>query len=105
MHARSGGAIEVMGMLHGKVIGNSIVIMDAFGLPVEGTETRVNASAAANEFMIDHIEQMKLVRLSFFGLSLFNVCPYRFSGCSAGERARMVSQPPRLRMLAVRDRR
>jgi len=26
--------------------------MDSFGLPVEGTETRVNASNDANEFMI-----------------------------------------------------
>jgi len=25
--------------------------MDSFGLPVEGTETRVNAGSEANEFM------------------------------------------------------
>ena len=30
--------------------------MDAFGLPVEGTETRVNAGAEADEYMIAHTE-------------------------------------------------
>jgi COP9 signalosome complex subunit 5 len=29
--------------------------MDAFGLPVEGTETRVNAGAEANEYMVDYV--------------------------------------------------
>ena len=40
MHARSGGNLEVMGLLLGKVDGNVMVVMDAFALPVEGTETR-----------------------------------------------------------------
>jgi COP9 signalosome complex subunit 5 len=35
---------------------DAFYVMDAFGLPVEGTETRVNAGADANEYMIDHIE-------------------------------------------------
>lgn len=30
--------------------------MDAFPLPVEGTETRVNAGAGANEFMVTFTE-------------------------------------------------
>ncbi|EFX73885.1 hypothetical protein DAPPUDRAFT_109433 [Daphnia pulex] len=41
-HARSGGHLEVMGLLLGKVDANTMVVMDAFALPVEGTETRVN---------------------------------------------------------------
>ena len=35
--------------------------MDAFGLPVEGTETRVNAGAEANEFMCSHIDACERV--------------------------------------------
>ena len=30
--------------------------MDSFGLPVEGTETRVNAGSEANEFMCEYID-------------------------------------------------
>ena len=44
-HARSGGDIEVMGVMQGKVVGDAFVVLDAFALPVEGTETRVNAAA------------------------------------------------------------
>ncbi|MCJ8745863.1 hypothetical protein PDJAM_G00135270 [Pangasius djambal] len=41
MHARSGGNLEVMGLMLGKVDGETMMIMDSFALPVEGTETRV----------------------------------------------------------------
>ena len=34
-----------MGLLLGKVDANVMVVMDSFALPVEGTETRVNAQA------------------------------------------------------------
>ncbi|GMQ01070.1 hypothetical protein CsSME_00047851 [Camellia sinensis var. sinensis] len=33
---------------------DSIIVMDAFALPVEGTETRVNAQADAYEYMVDY---------------------------------------------------
>ena len=36
MHAQSGGNIEVMGSLQGRVQGNSLVIVDSFELPVQG---------------------------------------------------------------------
>ena len=36
--------------------GGEFIIMDAFPLPVEGTETRVNAGAGANEFMVTFTE-------------------------------------------------
>lgn len=35
--------------------------MDSFGLPVEGTETRVNAGADANEYMCSHIDASERV--------------------------------------------
>lgn len=77
MHARSGGSLEVMGLLLGKVVENTMVsssssvesdcgdshrkllfqiVMDAFALPVEGTETRVNAQSQAYEYMTAYIE-------------------------------------------------
>ena len=46
----------MMGLMTGKVVGDAFVVLDAFALPVEGTETRVNAGAAANEFMICYQE-------------------------------------------------
>ncbi|KAI2612777.1 COP9 signalosome complex subunit 5 [Hypoxylon fragiforme] len=56
MHARSGGSIEVMGLMQGYTDGDTLVITDAFGLPVEGTETRVNAQDDANEYMIQYLQ-------------------------------------------------
>lgn len=44
-----------MGLMSGKVEGTSLVIMDSFALPVQGTETRVNAQNEANEYMVDYI--------------------------------------------------
>jgi len=61
MHARSGGSLEIMGLMLGKVDGNSMIIMDAFALPVEGTETRVNAQSQAYEYMTQYIESAKEV--------------------------------------------
>ncbi|KAK4189548.1 putative COP9 signalosome complex subunit 5 [Podospora australis] len=55
MHARSGGSLEVMGMMQGYIEGTTIVITDAFRLPVEGTETRVNAASDADEFLIEYL--------------------------------------------------
>jgi COP9 signalosome complex subunit 5 len=56
MHARLGGSIEVMGMMQGYTDGDTIVVTDAFGLPVEGTETRVNAQDDANEYMVEYLQ-------------------------------------------------
>ena len=36
-------------------------VMDSFALPVEGTETRVNAQSAAYEYMTAYIESAKKV--------------------------------------------
>lgn len=52
-----------MGLMQGKLEGDTFVVMDAFALPVVGTETRVNAANEANEFMIQYIESSPAVRL------------------------------------------
>ena len=62
MHARSGGNLEVMGLMLGKVDGSTMIVMDGFALPVEGTETRVNAQAQAYEYMALYTESVKQVR-------------------------------------------
>jgi COP9 signalosome complex subunit 5 len=61
VHARSGGTIEIMGLMQGKTDGETIIIMDAFALPVEGTETRVNAQADAYEYMVQYSQTNKQV--------------------------------------------
>jgi COP9 signalosome complex subunit 5 len=60
-HARSGGNIEVMGLMQGKVMGDTMIVMDAFALPVEGTETRVSAQDQAYEYMVAYMEKIKEV--------------------------------------------
>ncbi|KAJ1761454.1 COP9 signalosome catalytic subunit rri1, partial [Coemansia sp. RSA 1591] len=57
MHARSGGDIEVMGLMLGKVVGNTMLVLDAFALPVEGSETRVNAQSESYEYMTQYLER------------------------------------------------
>ncbi|KAF1962344.1 Mov34-domain-containing protein [Byssothecium circinans] len=59
MHARSGGSLEVMGLMLGKIEDKTFVVTDAFRLPVEGTETRVNAQDEANEYMITFLERAR----------------------------------------------
>ncbi|GJP38179.1 hypothetical protein CLOM_g24087 [Closterium sp. NIES-68] len=59
VHARSGDTIEVMGIMQGKVVDGTIIVMDAFALPVEGTETRVNAQAEAYEYMVEFTQTNK----------------------------------------------
>jgi COP9 signalosome complex subunit 5 len=55
-HAVSGGKYEVMGIMQGKVIGDTFIIMDAFGLPVQGIETAVNAGDQAMQYMLDKVK-------------------------------------------------
>ena len=55
MHARSGKNLEVMGLMTGKIDGQSMIVLDSFALPVEGTETRVNAHSEANEYMVQYL--------------------------------------------------
>ncbi|ORX94725.1 JAB1/Mov34/MPN/PAD-1 ubiquitin protease-domain-containing protein [Clohesyomyces aquaticus] len=59
MHARSGGSLEVMGLMLGKIEANTFVVTDSFRLPVEGTETRVNAQDEANEYMVEFLQRAR----------------------------------------------
>lgn len=61
MHARSGRNLEVMGLMQGKIMGDTMIVMDAFALPVEGTETRVNAHAEAYEYMVSYLDLIRQV--------------------------------------------
>lgn len=56
MHARSGGNLEVMGLMQGYIDGDTFIVTDAFRLPVEGTETRVNAQDDANEYLVEYLD-------------------------------------------------
>lgn len=55
MHATSGGNIEVMGLMQGTITEHTLHVTDAFRLPVEGTETRVNAQQDAAEYMCQYL--------------------------------------------------
>ena len=41
--------------MQGKAVGDTIIVMDSFALPVQGTETRVNAAEAANEYSVEYV--------------------------------------------------
>ncbi|KNC69475.1 hypothetical protein SARC_18011, partial [Sphaeroforma arctica JP610] len=62
-HAQSGGQIEIMGLMIGKYVEDTVVVLDAFALPGEGTETRVNALNEANEYMVQYKDQLEKVCL------------------------------------------
>lgn len=49
-HAVSGGKNEVMGLMQGKAAGDTFIVLDAFGLPVQGVETSVSAGDQALEY-------------------------------------------------------
>lgn len=55
-HAHAGGSLEVMGLMLGYARDDSIVVLDAFALPVEGTETRVDAGGEAQGYMVTYLE-------------------------------------------------
>lgn len=38
-----------------------MIVMDSFALPVEGTETRVNAHAEGYEYMVEYLTLIKQV--------------------------------------------
>ncbi|KAJ5736948.1 COP9 signalosome complex subunit 5 [Penicillium malachiteum] len=59
MHARSGGSLEVMGLMQGYILPETFVVTDAFRLPVEGTETRVNAQDEANEYIVSYLQSCR----------------------------------------------
>jgi len=62
IHAHSGGNIEVMGLMLGKIDETTMIIHDVFALPVEGTETRVNAHTQAYEYMSKFVNDKQHVQ-------------------------------------------
>lgn len=66
-HALRGGSIEVMGMLIGTIMNDQFVIFDVFELPVEGTETRVNAQTESYEYMVQYVDEMLPVNQNIVG--------------------------------------
>jgi hypothetical protein len=86
--------------MQGKVIGNSLVIIDSFALPVQGTETRVNAASEANEYMVEYKNKSERVRCSSFNLALY--LHTAFVGWTIRERYRLVSFSSRIWMLVIR---
>lgn len=57
-HALRGGNIEIMGMLIGTTLNDQFIVFDSFELPVEGTETRVNAQTESYEYMVQYVDEM-----------------------------------------------
>jgi len=101
IHARSGVPHEIMGLMQGKVMGNSLVIMDSFALPVQGTETRVNAANEANEYMVKYIQESEKVWIQAGSSNTPQYC----SGQKTGECHRLVPLTSRLWVLAFWNRR
>lgn len=54
-HSIEGGNIEVMGMLLGNISDETIIVKNCYALPVEGTETRVNAQIESYEYMVQYL--------------------------------------------------
>jgi COP9 signalosome complex subunit 5 len=48
-----------MGLMLGKIEAHTFVVTDSFRLPVEGTETRVNAQDEANEYMVEFLQRAR----------------------------------------------
>ncbi|SCU96542.1 LAME_0F16600g1_1 [Lachancea meyersii CBS 8951] len=57
-HAVRGGDVEIMGMLVGTVQKRTVVVYDSYSLPVEGTETRVNAQLESYEYMVQYMSEV-----------------------------------------------
>ena len=65
-----------MGLMQGKVMGDTLVIMDSFALPVQGTETRVNAANEANEYMVQYLTESERVGFLDIEVSLQDLIYY-----------------------------
>jgi len=50
-HVKSGGDLEVMGLMQGKIIKEVFYVLDSFALPIQGTETRVIATGETSEWI------------------------------------------------------
>jgi COP9 signalosome complex subunit 5 len=81
IHARSGGQYEIMGVMTGKIKDRAFIVMDTFALPVQGTETRVNAGDAATEYMVTYKEGNEEVGKNELVVGWYHRCvPHRTRG-------------------------
>ena len=48
-----------MGLMQGRTKGDTFIVTDAFRLPVEGTETRVNAQEEANAYLVEFLRRSR----------------------------------------------
>lgn len=55
IHVRPGVQYEITGLMQGRVVGDTMVIVSSFALPVRGTETRANAANEANEYVAQYL--------------------------------------------------
>lgn len=60
-----------MGLMQGKIMDEAIMVTDTFALPVEGTETRVDAHAEGYEYMVEYTHLAKNVIEELY---LFMLC-------------------------------
>ena len=52
MHTKSGGDLEVMGVMQGYPVGDTLYVLDVIALPEVGAETRIGTSEATDEYML-----------------------------------------------------
>mmetsp|Transcript_10976 Transcript_10976/g.33669 ORF Transcript_10976/g.33669 Transcript_10976/m.33669 type:complete len:329 (+) Transcript_10976:95-1081(+) len=64
MHAKSGLPMEVMGGLLGKFEEHAFIVMDAFPLPVDGTEVRVEALEEGSSYQVNYLQAGQQVKRS-----------------------------------------
>ena len=64
IHAQRGKSEEIMGILTGRIMEGTFIVLDCYGLPVEATETRVNAMGEAYEYMVQYIENQQSLGIS-----------------------------------------
>eukprot|EP01057_Protomagalhaensia_wolfi_P002389 Protomagalhaensia_wolfi_Nauph_80__2388@NODE_2570_length_1051_cov_4_802372_g2010_i0_p1_GENE_NODE_2570_length_1051_cov_4_802372_g2010_i0NODE_2570_length_1051_cov_4_802372_g2010_i0_p1_ORF_typecomplete_len281_score60_20JAB/PF01398_21/2_7e28ProkJAB/PF14464_6/1_9e10UPF0172/PF03665_13/0_021Herpes_gp2/PF05955_11/0_15_NODE_2570_length_1051_cov_4_802372_g2010_i021863 len=74
-HAISGGDLEIMGLLFGDVKNDYFEVRDCVALPVEGTETRVNAGDDANEFIVKYIESEESIGYKYRAIGWYHSHP------------------------------
>eukprot|EP01098_Paradermamoeba_levis_P013561 TRINITY_DN620_c0_g1_i1.p1 TRINITY_DN620_c0_g1~~TRINITY_DN620_c0_g1_i1.p1 ORF type:complete len:382 (-),score=108.38 TRINITY_DN620_c0_g1_i1:9-1097(-) len=64
MHAREGGNLEVLGLLQGKIDGDTMVVVDSFALPLPDgiqLETQVMAGEKSEAWMFDYVDTQRRV--------------------------------------------
>lgn len=93
-----------MGLMQGRVQGDTLIILDSFALPVQGTETRVSAGNEALEYMAQYIESSEKVRMHSTSSTMLNyeLLIYLYPiGWKGRECHRVVSLTSWLRLLAL----